>query len=189
MTGLPRGLGRLLAVLLLLAALGGIGALVWLPVHLMAGQERAVAEAEARIAALEARRSDRERLGSERQRLEGEQARDRSVVRTPTAALAGAELQALVSAIVLGSGGKLESVQILEPREQGPFEEIGLRLTLTVGTEELRHLLYALEASTPAMRVTSLSLRPAGEDGREGTAPPLHVTLQVAAFAAIDQSS
>lgn len=187
MSTLPRGFRRLLAVLLLLAAAGGLAGLLWLPVHLVAGQEQATAAALARIDGLRARLGEQTRLGEERRHLEEEMAVDRSVVRTPTASLAGAELQALVSAIVRGSGGALESVQILEPEELGPFHEIGLRLSLSCGIEELRHILYALEASTPAMRVTSLALRPAGENGEAG--PALHVTMQVTAFAAIQQSS
>lgn len=188
MNALPRGVRRLLAVALLLAVLAAAALLVWLPFHWIAGQKLALAAVEARIDALEVRKGEQAMLEAELLRLEQRQAEDRSVLRTPTAALAGAELQGLVSAIVLGSGGSLESVQTLEPREAAPFHEIGLRLTLTIGHEGLRHLLYALEASTPAMRVTSLALREAGEGGGRRPAAPLHVTMQVVAFAAIEQA-
>lgn len=181
MRRLPARLRRAVAVGLLLALVGAVGLLAWLPIRWIAVQEQRLAALEARIGELRERIAEREQLQAERRLLEAGLNDATLFVRAATPALAAAELQGLVSAAVRANGGEVLTVQVLEPSEAPPFVEVGLRLTLAAGLDSLVGLLHAIETSRPLLLVRSLRLS-AGEPDPSGAVPPLETVVELVAF-------
>jgi general secretion pathway protein M len=109
-----------------------------------------------------------------------------------TAGIAGANLQKLISDIVLENGGASSSLQLLATSEDGSLVRIGLRLSISVGIDGLRDIVHGIETGNPLLFIDDLSVR-AVEDRAGGTDPhyvgPLDVTLQVSGFRLKDKAS
>ncbi|MDP1906735.1 MAG: type II secretion system protein GspM, partial [Hyphomicrobium sp.] len=109
-----------------------------------------------------------------------------------TAGIAGANLQKLISDIVLEHGGAASSLQLLAMSEDGSLVRIGLRLSINVGIDGLRDIVHGIETGNPLLFIDDLSVR-AVEDRAGGTDPhylgPLDVTLQVSGFRLKDKAS
>jgi general secretion pathway protein M len=101
--------------------------------------------------------------------------------------LAGAELQELVRAAVENNGGRITTVQISTPRDDGRFRLIGLNLQLFATTANLQKILYTLETQQPYMTIDNLTVRPLnafrGFRPAPGAEPEVSVLLDVTAFA------
>jgi general secretion pathway protein M len=109
-----------------------------------------------------------------------------------TAGIAGANLQKLISDIVLEHGGASSSLQLLPTSEDGSLVRIALRLSISVGIDGLRDIVHGIETGKPLLFIDDLSVR-AVED-REGSRDqhylgPLDVTLQVSGFRLKDKAS
>ena len=76
-----------------------------------------------------------------------------------TDALAAAELQDRVKAMVDAHGGKLRSVQILPVKADGAFTRVSVRVQLSANTAAFHRLLYGLEAGKPFVFVDNLDVR------------------------------
>ena len=104
--------------------------------------------------------------------------------------LAGAELQDLVRAAVENNGGRITTVQITAPRDDGRFRLIGLNLQLFATTANLQKILYAIETQQPYMVVDNLTVRPLngfrGFRPAPGAEPEMNVLLDVTGFALSD---
>ncbi|HET6469001.1 MAG TPA: type II secretion system protein GspM [Geminicoccaceae bacterium] len=167
---LPPSARRALALLILALVLAGAAALVWLPFAIVGAQDATLVRLDQRIAALEARLETREQLLAERRLLARSTELDQMLLVGATPALAGAELQRIVTGLI-ERGGSVESVQALEPEERAPFVRIMLRASFTSTLVGLRGFLHAVEAHAPVLLVDSLSISeaaslPAG-DGEE----------------------
>jgi general secretion pathway protein M len=97
------------------------------------------------------------------------------------AAIAGAALQSLVSMVIAGNDGRLDSVLILpieatEADEAG-YTRVGLRASFEAQNEPLRDIIHTLEAGTPSLFVSALTIR--GDTAEEKDDPPLSVTIDV----------
>ena len=76
-------------------------------------------------------------------------------LKNTAANLAGAELQELVRAAVENNGGRITTIQIATPREDGRFRQIGVNLQLFATTPNLQKILYAIETQIlPCVRST-----------------------------------
>ncbi len=73
----------------------------------------------------------------------------RGLMRSPTAALAEAELQSEIKQIAESNGGDLRSVQSLSPNRANGFDRVALQCDLTLPTARLKDLFYAVEAHQP----------------------------------------
>jgi hypothetical protein len=155
---LPQAVRRALALALLGLALATVGALVWLPFGILRHQDETIARLDERIADLEARLKVREQLLAERRLLERASRADRTLLEAPTAALAGAELQRILTGLVEAGHGKLESAQVLEAEEVPPFVEIAVRLSFTGQLDGLRSFLHAVEEHAPVLVVEQLNI-------------------------------
>ncbi len=104
--------------------------------------------------------------------------------------LAGAELQDLVRAAVENNGGRITTIQITAPRDDGRFRQIGLNLQLFANTASLQKILYAIETQQPYMVVDNLTVRPLngfrGFRPAPGAEPEMNVLLDVTGFALSD---
>jgi hypothetical protein len=111
----------------------------------------------------------------------------RFLLKNTAANLAGAELQELVRAAVENNGGRITTVQITTPREDGRFRQIGLNLQLFANTPNLQKILYAIETQQPYMVIDNLTVRPLngfrGFRPAPGNEPEISVLMDITAFA------
>jgi general secretion pathway protein M len=75
-----------------------------------------------------------------------------------TDALAGAELQELVTATVASGGGALRSVQILPVKADGGFRRIGVRVQMTATMAQVLRVLHGFEAGSKLLFVDKLEV-------------------------------
>lgn len=85
-------------------------------------------------------------------------------------ALVSADLQNRVKTVVQGSGGVLNSTQILDPTIEEGFRRVAVRVRMSGGSEALYKVLYVLETERPFLFVDNVdinarSMRAAGGQG------------------------
>ena len=73
-------------------------------------------------------------------------------------ALAAAELQERIRAVVEAAGGTLRSTQALPPVEEGRAVKVAVSVTLSGDTANLQKILYDLESQTPLLFVDNLEI-------------------------------
>ncbi|HEY2864988.1 MAG TPA: type II secretion system protein GspM [Casimicrobiaceae bacterium] len=100
--------------------------------------------------------------------------------------LAGAELQDIVRGQIENNGGRITTVQIIAPKEDGRFRQIGVNVQLFATTPNLQKILYAIETQQPYLIVDGLTIRPLnafrGFKPAPGVEPEVSVLLDVVAF-------
>jgi general secretion pathway protein M len=100
--------------------------------------------------------------------------------------LAGAELQDLVRAAIENNGGRITTAQIVAPKEDGRFRQIGVNVQLFASTPNLQKILYAIETQQPYLIVDGLTIRPLnafrGFKPAPGAEPEVSVLLDIVAF-------
>jgi general secretion pathway protein M len=108
-----------------------------------------------------------------------------------TTGIAGANLQKIISALVLSHGGTASSMQILPPKEDGNLERIPMSLQISVNIDGLRDILHALETGTPLIFIDDITV--AKQDTFRTADPhslePLDVNLQVSGYASKNRAS
>lgn len=185
MSAIPPAIRRALAVLILLALVGALGFVASLPFSLLARQEATLAQLSRQSAELEQRLGLRDGLLAEQRLLERASEADQTLIQAETPALAAAELQRELSALVQQGGGSLESVQSLGPVDTPPFVKIPIRVSFTGSLEGLRSFLYAVEQHAPVLLVDELSIAETfiyrEEDGAEQ--PALSTVIEVFGYA------
>lgn len=161
---------RTTALLILVLLLTGIGLLAYAPVWYIGRQDQELLRLDGRVANLQDGLAVREQLLAEQRLLERAMRLDTALLEAPTPSLAAAELQTLLVTLVKLDGGEVQSVQTIEPKPLPPFTEIGLKLNIHVALDSLRHLLYAIESSSPILLVQSIVLQ-SGNVRPESTEP------------------
>ena len=78
-------------------------------------------------------------------------------------------------------------MQIIAPKEDGRFRQIGVNVQLFATTPNLQKILYAIETQQPYLIVEDLTIRPLnafrGFKPAAGVEPEVSVLLDVVAFA------
>jgi len=101
--------------------------------------------------------------------------------------LAGAELQDMVKAAIDSNAGRLTTISITAPRDDGRFRVIGVNLQLFATTANLQKILYALETQQPYLVVENLRVSPLnafrGFKPAPGAEPEVNVLFDVVGFA------
>ncbi len=101
--------------------------------------------------------------------------------------LAGAELQDMVKAAIENNAGRLTTISITAPKDDGRFRVIGVNLQLFATTANLQKILYAIETQQPYLVVENLRISPLnafrGFKPVAGSEPEVNVLLDVAGFA------
>ena len=87
-------------------------------------------------------------------------ASDKQFSNRATAALALADLQKFIKAVVVDAGGQLTSTQVVPERNEGEFVRLALNVRMTGDAAVLRDVLHAIEASKPLLFVEDLDIRP-----------------------------
>jgi general secretion pathway protein M len=182
-------LARAVALVLLAAAVAGAWLLVVVPV-LDAWRENAdaIEQAETLLQRQRALAAQRPLLIA---RIEEEKEQAEAVagyLRGPSDALAAAQLQDRLKAVVEAAGGELRSTRILpaEAVEASPgTRRTALQVQMIVTIEGLAEILYGLEAGQPYLLIDELSVRNQRERRRRGEPelePRLDVNLRLSGF-------
>jgi len=159
---------RVVAVLLVLVLVGSalaVALMPWYRIDQLDGREAATERALAGEAGTE---SLRRALSEERETLVAN-GRDRSsLLPGTTVGLAAAELQRYAAEVVASHGGRLRSSLVLTPKTADDLTFVSLRLVLDLETPALRDILLALEAGSPLLQITRMSVvaPPAGRAGQ-----------------------
>ena len=108
-----------------------------------------------------------------------------------TTGIAGANLQKIISGLVLANGGTASSMQILPPKEDGNLERIPMSLQISVNIDGLRDILHSLETGTPLIFIDDITISKPDtfRAGDPHTLEPLDVNLQVSGYASKNGAS
>ena len=104
-------------------------------------------------------------------------------------ALAGVELQDLVSSVVDSAGGSVKSIQVLPPvdvAEGPPLRKAGVKLRFSSDIDALAETLFELESMEPLLFIDQLQVtaaRTRQATDQADVAPELDVRIDVFAFA------
>lgn len=185
------GWGHRLAALLLLLCVGGALYLAvdqWL-VGRYRYYQNSLERHQERLAQLERMAATREPV----QQLIAKIQQDRNVnaqyLPQSAPALAAAELQQRIKAVVEAAGGTLQSTQALPPVEEGGAVKVAISAIMNGDTGSLQQVLHNLESQTPLLFVDNLELsaratRPRLSGGRYAsyTRMQLNVQFEVAGY-------
>jgi general secretion pathway protein M len=174
---------RILALLVLVLVVAGVGALVWLPFADLQRQEATLAGLQRRIEGLRARVPVREELLARERQLAESSDLDEALLAGSTPAVAAAQLQGDLAGLAAAMGGEITTAQILEPEEVPPFVRIGLRLSLSGDTATVRDFLYAIEIRDPVLIVRSMALSSTQAEAGGAENPVLSATFEIYGYA------
>jgi hypothetical protein len=135
-----------------------------------------------------------ERLASSRPALERKLDAVRAMnarkyfLRASAASLSAAEIQERVRQFIESNGGRLISVQVGPPRDDGRFRQVSVAVQLNASTPTLRRILLAMEAAEPYTFVDSLTVRtqvPPGFKTMPGIEPEMFILLDISGYAVV----
>lgn len=160
MTTAEPGWGQRLAALALLIVLGGV---IYLTVDqgLLARYRYYrdyLEQKQAQWAQMERMTASREAIQQHIANIKQDQSVARQYLPQTAPALAAAELQERIRAVVEAAGGTLRSTQALPPVEEGRAVKVAVSVTLTGDTANLQKILYDLESQTPLLFVDNLEI-------------------------------
>jgi hypothetical protein len=90
--------------------------------------------------------------------LEGERGHESSYIDAPNETLAAAAIQSRIKSAVVDSGGKLQSVEVLRPENDGALQKIVVRARVAVELPGLQRVLFDLNETSPALFFESLEI-------------------------------
>jgi len=175
-----RGQALAVAILLLVLALAGFGAVAPAVGWYQDRQERLGGRrmVAARMAALAVTAPALQRA-VEAAGVEGPARR--ATFDASSDAVAGAALQQRVQDLVTQAGATMASAEALQSEAAGPFRRIGVRVTVSGTWPVLVSLLAAIDQAAPRMLVGDLQMQPT-QAITTGVAKPLDATFTVSAF-------
>ena len=107
------------------------------------------------------------------------------LMRSATAALAEAQLQTEIKAIIEANAGQLRSAQALAPARANGFDKVAVECDVTVPVSHMKDLFYALEAHAPYFFIDHADISApmtAPLDGSKSSEPVLEVRWTVHAY-------
>ena len=147
---LPRVQRRILAVLLLLVAVGVVVRLMVLPIWTAYADNRdAIAQTEDNIARYSRLSIQVDALGAIVEELEQADNLDRYVFSQESEPLTDAALQDRIKSVVTNSGGTLTSTQVLPTVVDQGFKRVVVNVRMAVSVDALQRVLYSLENNLP----------------------------------------
>jgi general secretion pathway protein M len=102
--------------------------------------------------------------------------------------LAGAELSDLVRAAIEGNGGRIQTIQVAQPKDDGRYRQITVSLQMAANVVSMQKILNAIETQQPYVFVDNLTLRALiyrGFRAQPGVEPEMNAQMDVSAFAQI----
>ena len=150
---------RSLAVGLLISCLLLGGLLLFIPAHLLhrnydqARDERA--DYLQRYQRISATRPEIQAALDQVKKLDGR----KHFLKNTGAALAASEIQEIAKSLVEANGGRLNSMQVVPPKEEGGYRRISVTIQMIGNLTALRKILYAMETMQPYLFVDNVSFR------------------------------
>jgi general secretion pathway protein M len=177
---------RVLAVLLLLALLVAFAVAIAIPVR------KLHARYDARLDELIDKTARAERIAKQRGQLAETLAAlrtkdvSRFTLKNSAANLAGTELQDAVRSSVELQGGRINTIQIATPREEGGHRVYVVSTTFNATINQVQKILHSVESREPYVFVDALTVRSLTARGVKpipGQEPQVLVTIEASAFA------
>jgi hypothetical protein len=167
---LPRIQRRILAVLLLLFALGAVVRVLVVPIwSTYLGNRDAIAQSEDNIARYSRLSTQIGALQLVVGELEQADNLDRYVLLQESEPLAAAALQARMKSVVTSSGGTLTSTQVLPTETEQGFKRVIINVRMAVSTDALQRVLYELENNLPYLLTDDIVILSRGARKRRRT--------------------
>jgi hypothetical protein len=188
MTALPEGIaGKALALLLLLSGIAALWFAGLKPLaDLYAANQQRLAEQDQLIEHLRLTAAELPRLRLAAAR-DGDPASGKLLIEAPSDAVAAAELQSALKALVAKNGAAITSAETLAAEVPGPFHHIGVRLAMTGDLALLTGVLKGVDEMRPAVVVDDLSVHtalPSTATGAGTAERRLAITIEIHGFRA-----
>jgi general secretion pathway protein M len=87
-------------------------------------------------------------------------------------AVAAGEIQELEKSLIEANGGRLASMQIQQPKDEGAFRRIAVNVQVLGSIDTIQRILLALERSEPFLFVDNLNVRSLSADATRDAATP-----------------
>jgi general secretion pathway protein M len=101
----------------------------------------------------------------------------------PTRGLAEAQLQKTLTSLVAQHQGVIASVQVLPPKQEQNLTRVTVRLTMQIGIDGLRDVLFEIETRTPFLFIDDFIVKTPSENPRQRSAStglgPYEVSIAV----------
>jgi general secretion pathway protein M len=184
---LSQPLRRVLAVALLLAAVGVIAAGIVLPLLERYGAiEAGIAESRIALRRFDEKAQRLPRLEAEHDALKAALAAQDGFLKATSDSLIAAEMQARIRSVVEHQGGQLRSTQIVPARAENGFRRITARVEIMGDAAMVERVWYEMESGIPFMFIDTFDIQSRQELRRDRTQPPiitLDVRFEVSAYA------
>ncbi len=122
-------------------------------------QSDEIAQAKSELALYGAQIASRPALETELAALDRREAATAGLLRGDSAALAAAQMQGLVKALVERHGGQVRSVQTLPASQMGGLEKIPVQYELSLPLGSLKSVTYQLETNVPYLFLGAVDIR------------------------------
>lgn len=185
---LPRWIGRVAAIAFTVFIVAATAQSVILPIFdRYVSNQNAVADARFHLSRYARAETDRDALQAQLSALQRRSSGQDGIYLTgKTEALAAADLQDRVRAVIRAHLGELRSIQAIANRSDGVFKTVNVRVQMTANTETLYRVLYDLETETPYVFLDNLSIR--SSEGTAGNVDPmLHVQFNVFGYLPLEE--
>ena len=177
---------RQMAIGLLVAAIVVIGAVIAIPVWMVNRHyDNALGDYSDKLARYRGIAAARPQVTRQLDAMRAKETR-KFFLRSGTSALAAAEVQETLRALVESSGGRLITMQGLTPKDEGRYRQIGVNVQLTANIIALRKILHQVESNTPYLFIENLLVRsqvPANFKPQPGNEPEMFVQFDVYGYA------
>ena len=180
--------GRVLALLLLLAVGAALAGVTLVPLWSMNERyQEEINDLQDDLVSLRRGAAMGVHLGPQLERLERAPESDAHYLRSTTEALAAAEMQRLVKAVILAAGGQILSTQPVPAQQDRFFTRVALRVKIISSLDKLVGIFYQIETGSPYLFVDSVSMRGRSRVRRvnatgDAAWPLIDVDLELAAY-------
>jgi general secretion pathway protein M len=109
----------------------------------------------------------------------------RYFLKASAASLSAAEIQERARQFVEGNGGRLISVQVAQPKEDGRFRQVSVTVQANANIQATRRIMHAIESAQPYLFIDALVVRtqvPPGFKPAPGFEPELFLQMDVSGF-------
>ena len=170
---------RLLALAILVLALGAVFSLSVLPVLLANQHYRDTIDGlESRLQQLQRAAAIGDSLQPQYEQLKRWQTSDAHYLKSNSAALAAAELQRLVKRVIVSKNAEVVSTQILTTQQEEGFDRVSLKVRIRGELENIVQAFHVLETGEPFVFLDNVSVRASRGRRLRGQAPTLQ-TLDI----------
>ena len=165
---------RLLALAILVLALGAVFSLSVLPVLLANQHYRDTIDGlESRLQQLQRAAAIGDSLQPQYEQLKRWQTSDAHYLKSNSAALAAAELQRLVKRVIVSKNAEVVSTQILTTQQEEGFDRVSLKVRIRGELENIVQAFHVLESGEPFVFLENVSVRASRGRRVRGQVAPL----------------